>query len=224
MSAITSLIASNEKGILPPRIDFEENDIEITLVGGQAVPFQSSHVDQSTIADANYYLPILWLSVFSPKDLFKVTLDGDTYACPSVEVTIAKQRFALRRSLIQATFPHFLEQIALWEQALNEIEHDYLTIDGSQVFFMKEDNVFAAAFEQALRWFENGSREDFQGIITLASLSYEPENKRYSVWKQPKLHFTGFLYDHVETGDEPEERDIDMPVSESMGGVVEWLH
>ncbi len=129
------------------------------------------------LADGPHAVPVFWLALFDEGDLVEVPIeseDGEPLAVPSLATPReeALHRFQERRALLSARFPEFEAAREAFETMLQGVDAHFIKVDVAELWdlaaFIDED--FDSELRDAVRWFESRDEDDFERLLSFASI------------------------------------------------------
>ncbi|WP_165247534.1 hypothetical protein [Paludisphaera soli] len=128
------------------------------------------------IADAPHAVPVFWLALFDEADLVLIEAEdeeGTGRPVPSLvtDLEAAKARFRLRRALLAARFPEFDPEWERFDARLADLAARFIKVDFAELWELGDDDFGVAQIQSAARWFETRDEDDFEQLLSAASIT-----------------------------------------------------
>ncbi len=149
--------------------------------------------DTEIVAASSYCVPALWLSVFAESDLTHHEIQG--YRIPTLVTPVpkAKERLAARLGTLRQVFADDTEQLNAWNALVKELAFEFLKVDGTEIWDLDPDS-FSNQLPAAVRWFTSNASEDFQQLLAIAAMQYDPLTKKITTEDSPKHNLHGYAW------------------------------
>jgi len=159
-------------------------------------PNYDSHTE--ILACGRYMVPALWLSGFSSRHITEHRM-GDflrEYRVPSAmaETSVVKTLVAERYELLANVFSQFGPYLEEWEKLVDGIAFKYVKIDATELWDF-DLKTYTSRFPAAIRWFESQEAADFDQLLAIADMKYDPKRQTFKVGSNDRVaghHLRGF--------------------------------
>ena len=150
------------------------------------------------LACGRYMIPSFWLSGFSSCHIIEHRMSdlAGEYRVPSLmaETSVVKALLIERYELLANVFSQFAAHLEEWKQLVEGIAFKYVKVDATEIWDF-DRGTYTSRFPAAIRWFESQKPADFDQLLAIADMSYDPRQQIFKVGTNDRVaghHLRGF--------------------------------
>lgn len=136
------------------------------------------------LAYARFMVPALWLSGFSSCHITERRISDflGEYRVPSViaETAVVKKLVAERYELLAKAFSQFGPILEEWKKLVDGVAFKYVKVDATALWSF-DRKTFTSQFPAAIRWFESQDAADFDQLLAIADMKYDPKRQTFKI-------------------------------------------
>lgn len=153
------------------------------------------------LACGRYMIPLFWLSGFSSRHIIEHRMSDclGEYRVPSVvaETAVVKKLVAERYELLAKTFSQFEAILEEWKKLIDGLAFKYVKVDATDLWAF-DRKTYTAQFPAAIRWFESQEAADFDQLLAIADMKYDPKRHAFKFGSNDRVaahHLRGYRWE-----------------------------
>lgn len=153
------------------------------------------------LACGRYMVPAFWLSGFSSCHITERRVSDflAEYHVPTViaETAVVKKLVAERCELLAKAFSQFGPNLEEWKKLVDGVAFKYVKVDATELWSF-DRKTFTSQFPAAIRWFESQEAADFDQLLAIADMKYDPKRQTFKIGSNDRVaanHLRGYRWE-----------------------------
>ena len=99
-----------------------------------------------------------------------------------------------RYELLAKTFSQFGPNLEEWKKLVDGVAFKYIKLDATK-FWAFDRKTYTSRFPAAIRWFESQQAADFDQLLAIADMKYDPKRQTFKIGSNDRVaahHLRGY--------------------------------